>query len=78
MNSDLEKNSVKDLFIKLSIPAIIAQLVNIAYNIVDRIYIGRIEDIGPIALTGIGVTMPIIVIIQAFSEIGRASCRERV
>lgn len=67
MNSDLEKNSVKDLFIKLSIPAIIAQLVNIAYNIVDRIYIGRIEDIGPIALTGIGVTMPIIVIIQAFS-----------
>lgn len=63
----MDKANIKHLFFKLCIPAVIAQLINIAYNVVDRIFIGQIEGIGHIALTGIGVSMPIIVVISAFS-----------
>lgn len=57
------------LFFKLAIPAILAQLVNLLYNIVDRIYIGRIEEVGNLALTGVGVTFPIIMFISAFASL---------
>ncbi len=60
---------VKKLLIKLAIPAITAQLVNMLYTLVDRVYIGRIEGVGTQALTGVGVTMPIIMIISAFSAL---------
>lgn len=63
----LGKEDVKKLFWKLSIPAIIAQLINMLYNIVDRIYIGHIPKVGALALTGVGVTMPIILIVSAFA-----------
>ncbi len=59
--------SIPKLMVKLSIPMIIAQLINVLYNIVDRIYIGRIEDVGALALTGLGVCFPVIMIISAFS-----------
>lgn len=65
----LEGESVKKLFLSLSMPAIIAQIVNLLYNIVDRIYIGHIPEIGPLALTGVGITMPIIIVISAFSAL---------
>lgn len=56
------------LMLTLAIPSIIAQLINVLYNIVDRMYIGHIPDVGFAALTGVGVTLPIIMIISAFSS----------
>ena len=55
------------LLLRLAVPSICAQVVNMLYNIVDRIYIGHIEGVGAAALTGVGVTFPIITIISAFS-----------
>ncbi len=57
------------LLFKLAIPTVVAQLINMLYNIVDRIYIGHIKEIGRLALTGIGVCMPIIMIISAFTAL---------
>ena len=65
----LGKGSVLKLIIKLSIPTIIAQIVNLLYNIIDRIYIGHMENIGSLALTGVGVCMPIIIVISAFAAL---------
>lgn len=65
----LGKESIGRLLFSLAIPAITAQLVNMLYNIVDRIYIGHLPDIGAAALTGVGVTFPIIMIISAFSAL---------
>ena len=62
----LGTEKVGSLLLKLAIPAIIAQLVNLLYNIVDRIYIGRMSD-GEIAIAGVGVTFPIIILVGAFS-----------
>ena len=50
------------LLLKLSVPTVIAQLINMLYNIVDRIYIGHIPKSGSLALTGVGVCMPVIMI----------------
>ncbi len=55
------------LIIKLSIPAILAQIVNLFYNVVDRIYIGHMEDVGTVALTGVGLCVPVITLISAFT-----------
>ena len=57
------------LLFKLSIPTVIAQLINMLYNIVDRIYIGHIPENGSLALTGVGVCMPIIMIVSAFAAL---------
>lgn len=57
------------LLLKLSIPTVIAQLINMLYNIVDRIYIGHIPEEGSLALTGVGVCMPIIMIVSAFAAL---------
>ncbi|MEF9991980.1 MAG: MATE family efflux transporter [Romboutsia sp.] len=54
------------LLFKYSVPAIIGMMVNGLYNVVDRIFIGNIPDVGPLAITGLGVTMPIMTIILAF------------
>ncbi len=55
------------LMLQMAIPSIIAQVINILYNIVDRIYIGHISGVGAAALTGVGLTFPIITLISAFS-----------
>ena len=55
------------LMLGMAIPSVIAQIINILYSIVDRIYIGHIEGVGMEALTGVGVTFPIITLISAFS-----------
>lgn len=60
---DLGKDSIFKLLIKFSIPAIIGMVVNMLYNVVDRMYIGNIPNIGGLAITGVGVTMPITQII---------------
>lgn len=55
------------LMLEMALPAVAAQVINVLYNIVDRIYIGHIEGYGQLALTGVGVTFPILMIISAFS-----------
>lgn len=65
---NLGEGKVSSLLFKLSLPAIIAQLVNVLYNIVDRIFIGRIPN-GEIAMAGVGVAFPIIMIVSAFSAL---------
>ncbi len=55
------------LMLSMALPAVAAQIINVLYNIVDRIYIGHIEGYGELALTGIGVTAPILMMISAFS-----------
>lgn len=70
MNNDktfLGTEPVGRLLLKLAVPTVIAQLVNMLYNIVDRIYIGHMPGDGSLALTGVGVCMPLILIISAFS-----------
>lgn len=66
-NNDLSKGNINKFMFTLAIPAVVAQLINVLYNMVDRIYIANIKDIGSTALTGVGVTFPIILIISAFS-----------
>ena len=66
--NDLGKESIGKLIFKLATPAIIAQLVNVLYNIVDRIFIGRMEN-GELAMAGVGVSFPIILLISAFSAL---------
>ena len=66
---DMTSGSVFKLLMKLSIPAICAQIINLLYNIVDRMYIGHIALIGKDALTGVGVCMPIILAISAFAAL---------
>ena len=64
--NDLGKAPIEKLLLKYSIPAIIGMIVNALYNIVDRMFIGRIPHVGSLALTGVGITMPIMSIILAF------------
>ena len=57
------------LLLKLALPTVAAQLINMLYNIVDRMYIGHIKDVGALALTGVGVCMPLSMIISAFAAL---------
>lgn len=68
ISTDLEKAPVGKLLFKLALPSIIAQIVNVLYNIVDRIFIGRIPN-GHIAMAGVGIAFPIILIISSFSAL---------
>ena len=65
--NELGVKPIKKLLWKLAIPAITAQIVNVLYNVVDRIYIGHIPEVGKLALTGVGVCMPLIMLISAFA-----------
>lgn len=66
---DLGREPIGRLLFRLALPTITAQLVNMLYNMVDRIYLGHIEGIGTQALTGVGVCMPLIMIISAFAAL---------
>lgn len=71
----LGSESILKLLIKFSIPAIVGMVVNMLYNVIDRIYIGNIPNIGGLAITGVGITMPITTIITAFGMlIGIGTC----
>ncbi|GAA0715264.1 MATE family efflux transporter [Paraclostridium ghonii] len=63
----LRNDSIPRLLLTYSVPAIIGMLVNALYNVVDRIFIGNINDVGPLAITGVGICLPIMTIILAFS-----------
>ncbi len=67
--ADLGKDPIWKLLLKLGFPAILAQIVNMLYNIVDRIYIGHIKETGAIALTGVGLCLPMILLVMAFSAL---------
>ena len=67
VSQELATMPVGRLLLKLAIPTVAAQLVNLLYNIVDRIYIGHMPEIGSIALTGIGLCFPVIYLISAFT-----------
>ena len=64
---DMGSGSIPRLMLNLAVPAVIAQLINMLYNIVDRIYIGHIPDAGASALTGVGLFLPILMMINAFA-----------
>lgn len=57
------------LLLRLALPTVAAQMINMLYNIVDRIYIGHIPNVGALALTGVGVCMPLIMIVAAFAAL---------
>lgn len=67
VSSELGEAPVGKLLLKLAVPSVLAQLVSLLYNIVDRIYIGHMEGVGSVALTGVGLCFPMICIINAFT-----------
>lgn len=69
---DMGSGSIPKLMLSLAIPAVVAQLINMLYNIVDRIYIGHIPDAGASALTGVGLFLPILMMINAFAMLAGA------
>ena len=64
---DMASGSIPKLMLNLAIPAVVAQLINMLYNIVDRIYIGHIPGAGADALTRVGLFLPILMMINAFA-----------
>ena len=69
---DMGTGSVKKLMLKMAVPALVGQVVNLLYNIVDRIYIGHLPEIGGAALTGVGLFTPILMLITAFAMLAGA------
>ena len=68
-NDFLEKEPLGRLLFRLAVPTVAAQLINMLYNIVDRIYIGHMPGDGDLALTGVGICMPLIMIVSAFAAL---------
>ena len=66
---ELGTKSISKLLFSMAIPAITAQVINLLYNMIDRMYIGHIPEVGATALTAVGVTMPIIMVISAFAAL---------
>ena len=69
---DMGTGSVKKLMVKMAVPALVGQVVNLLYNIVDRIYIGHLPEVGGTALTGVGLFTPILMLITAFAMLAGA------
>ena len=69
---DMGTGSVKKLMVKMAVPALVGQVVNLLYNVVDRIYIGHIPEVGGAALTGVGLFTPILMLITAFAMLAGA------
>lgn len=67
--NDFSQGSVKRRIVAQAVPLTLAQLAQLLYNIVDRVYIGHLEGVGSMALTGLGVTFPVIVLIAAFTSL---------
>ena len=67
--NDFSKGSIVWNIMKLAVPMTLAQIVNVLYNIVDRIYIGRIPDYATLSLTGLGLCLPVVSIVMAFANL---------
>lgn len=72
ISSPLATARVPRLMLKMATPTVVAQIVNLLYNIVDRIYIGHIPDVGDLALTGVGICMPLMLFMNAFAMLAGA------
>ena len=68
-NDDFSKGPISKTILRLAVPMVLAQFVNVLYNIVDRMYIGHISDTSVDALTGVGVTFPILLMVTAFANL---------
>ena len=66
---DLGKDPVGGLIVRLAVPAVLAQLINLLYNLVDRMYVGNIAGVGTQALAGLGVVFPVTLIVSAFANL---------
>jgi len=66
-NNDLSRDPMTRLLLRLAIPTMLAQLINVLYSIVDRMFIGHIAEVGSLALAGVGVCGPIITLLSSFS-----------
>ncbi len=64
---DMGSGSIKKLMLQMAIPALVGQVINLLYNVVDRIYIGHIPEVGGLALTGVGLFTPILMLVTAFA-----------
>lgn len=74
--SDFSRGKVSGNILRLAMPMVVAQLVNVLYNIVDRMYIGHMPEDSVNALTGVGLTFPILLIVTAFANLfGTGACR---
>lgn len=71
-NRDMGNGSIKKMMLSMAVPAVVGQVINLLYNIVDRIYIGHIPEIGGSALTGVGLFGPILLLITAFAMLAGA------
>ena len=69
LQQDMGTGSIKKLMVQMAVPTVVGQVVNLLYNIVDRIYIGHIPEIGGSALTGVGLFAPILMLITAFATL---------
>ena len=67
--NDLGSDNIKGLVWTLAVPSMLSQLVSVLYSIVDRMYIGHIPGDGAMALTGVGVCMPLIMVVSAFAAL---------
>ena len=72
IKQDMGTGSVKKWMVSLAVPALVGQFVNLLYNIVDRIYIGHLPEVGADALTGVGLFTPILMLITAFALLSGA------
>ena len=66
-NQNMGTGSIRKLMVQMAVPAVVAQVINLLYNVVDRIYIGHIPEIGGQALTGVGLFTPILMLLTAFA-----------
>jgi len=73
MQNDFSRGSVSGNIIRLAVPLMLAQLVNVLYNVVDRVFIGHIGS-SALPLTGVGLCMPVITVISAFSCLFGMGC----
>ena len=71
-SQDMGTGSVKKRMVQMAVPAVVGQVINLLYNVVDRIYIGHIPEIGGAALTGVGLFTPILMLITAFAMLAGA------
>ncbi|MGM9638759.1 MAG: MATE family efflux transporter, partial [Butyricicoccaceae bacterium] len=69
---DMGTGSVRKLMVRMAVPAVLAQVINLLYNIVDRIYIGHVPEVGGLALTGVGLFTPILMLLTAFAMLAGA------
>jgi Na+-driven multidrug efflux pump len=67
--NDLGRDPIGPLVLRLAVPSMIAQFVNVLYSIIDRMYIGNIKDVGDLALAGVGVCGPIVTLLSSFGTL---------